>query len=73
VLAKAKENLPWDLLNTSFQNLGIPEAYDWQQSSDDEVENQYGKNGLKIETYPLRPCDVFGVKIFEKEIISGRL
>lgn len=46
--------------------------FDLGESSDDE--DGLGKSGLRIETVEgARFCDVTGVKIFEKEIITGRL
>jgi len=50
-----------------------PNAYfDLAESSDDE--DGLGKSGLRIETVEgVRFCDVTGVRIFEKEILSGRL
>lgn len=46
--------------------------FDLADSSDDE--DGLGKTGLKVETVEgVRFCDVTGVRIFEKEIITGRL
>ncbi len=46
--------------------------FDLVESSDDE--DGLGKSGLRIETVEgVRFCDVTGVRIFEKEILSGRL
>ncbi|KAF8849293.1 hypothetical protein BDZ45DRAFT_604593 [Acephala macrosclerotiorum] len=46
--------------------------FDLGESSDDE--DGLGKSGLRVETVEgARFCDVTGVKIFEKEIITGRL
>lgn len=59
--------------NAAAMDAGLIAPYDWQDSSDDEVENMYGKNGLKVETLILRPCDVVGVRIFTTEILTGRL
>jgi hypothetical protein len=50
--------------------------FDWQASSDDEVEPMpfVSKHGLKIETVEgVHFTDVAGVRIFEKDVISGRL
>lgn len=60
-------------IHSKAVDAGLVTPYDWQDSSDDEVENMYGKHGLRLETLILRPCDVIGVKIFEKEILTGRL
>jgi len=48
---------------------------EWQDSSDDEESiNGLGVPGLKIETIEgIRFCDVSGVRIFEKDILAGRL
>ncbi|CZR69242.1 uncharacterized protein PAC_19142 [Phialocephala subalpina] len=46
--------------------------FDLAESSDEE--DGLGKSGLRIETVEgVRFCDVTGVRIFEKEIIAGRL
>jgi len=60
-------------IHSTAVDAGLVTPYDWQDSSDDEVEGMYGKNGLRIETLILRPCDVVGIRIFEKEILTGRL
>ena len=60
-------------IHSTAVDAGLVTPYDWQDSSDDEVEGMYGKNGLRIETLILRPCDVDGIRIFEKEILTGRL
>ncbi|PMD47972.1 hypothetical protein L207DRAFT_416786 [Hyaloscypha variabilis F] len=49
---------------------------EWQDSSDDEEMSLggLGNPGLKIETIEgIRFCDVGGVRIFEKDILAGRL
>lgn len=73
---KAKEQLTTELfqtISTSVSSSTPTPDYEWQESSEDEVENQYGRNGLRLETFLLRTCDVIGVKIFEKEVISNSL
>lgn len=67
------EMLSVEYMHNTAVDAGLVTPYDWQDSSDDEVENMYGKNGLRIETLILRFCDVSGVRIFEKEILTGRL
>ena len=50
--------------------------FDWQDSSDDEGEPipMVGKHGLNIETMDgVHFTDVAGVRIFEKDVTSGRL
>ena len=47
-------------------------SFDSQASSDEEM--MVGKLGLKVETVEgIRFCDVTGVRIFEKDVIGGRL
>jgi hypothetical protein len=60
-------------LGNSGSGSGWDNAYfDIAESSDDE--DGLGRSGLRIETVEgVRFCDVIGVRIFEKEIISGRL
>ena len=50
-------------------------SFDWQVSSDEEEAVPFvGKHGLKIETVEgVHFTDVDGVRIFEKEVIYGRL
>jgi hypothetical protein len=50
--------------------------YDWQASSDEESDPVpiVNKNGLKLETVEgIQFTDVSDVRIFEKDVISGRL
>jgi hypothetical protein len=59
-----------NLLNLgSMPGLGI----DWGDSEDDDLEVG-GKQGLRVETVEgVRFCDVPRVRIFEKDILGGRL
>ena len=51
-----------------------PVLQEWHDSSDDEDGIHSGQTGLKIETIEgIRFCDVVGVRIFEKDVLSGRL
>lgn len=49
--------------------------FEWQDSTDDEAEPAIiTKHGLKLETVEgFNFTDVVGVRIFEKDVISGRL
>jgi len=50
--------------------------FEWQASSDDEDQWDVpvGKAGLKVETVEgVRFGDVVGVRIFEKDVVGGRL
>lgn len=65
-------------LGTSGQSAGWDNAnayhayFDLAESSDDE--DELSKSGLRIETVEgVKFCEVSGVRIFEKEILSGRL
>jgi hypothetical protein len=63
--------------NSTWADAGASSAppLDWQASSDEEAEAIIvGKLGLKVETIEgIRFCDVTGVRIFEKDVIGGRL
>lgn len=49
-------------------------GFDWQDSEDEDEMSAGGKMGLRIETVDgVRFCDIAGVKVFEKEILGGRL
>jgi hypothetical protein len=51
-----------------------PVMLEWQDSSDDEDVGITGQTGLKVETIEgIRFCDVGGVRIFEKDVLAGRL
>ncbi len=54
-----------------------PLGPDWQDSSDDEEwgsSSILGPTGLKVETVEgIRFCDIIGVRIFEKDVLTGRL
>ncbi|KAG9230361.1 hypothetical protein BJ875DRAFT_385330 [Amylocarpus encephaloides] len=75
-------SLPWpdgssinNHASSSNTASGAP-YFDWQASSDDESEHGpvVGKLGLRIETVEgIRFSDVSGVRIFEKDVIGGRL
>jgi hypothetical protein len=63
-----------DGTNSSANGLATPVLFDWQESSDEEEPSSISKIGLKVETIEgIRFCDVSGVRIFEKEILAGRL
>jgi hypothetical protein len=63
-----------DTLGGSLTN-----GYDWESSGDDEGDGLSmsavsTKTGLKVETVEgIRFCDVSGVRIFERDVLSGRL
>lgn len=70
---KAKKSLHANLLGTLDPEASHP-IYDWEDSSsEDETEKQYGRSGLRLETYGCRVSDVVGVRIFEKGILSSTL
>lgn len=47
---------------------------DWQASSDDDEAVMVGELGLKVETVEdIRFYEISGVRIFEKDVIFGRL
>lgn len=49
-----------------------PVMMEWQDSSDDEDAGSLA--GLKVETIEgIRFCEVTGVRLFEKDILAGRL
>jgi hypothetical protein len=63
-----------DTLGGSLMN-----GYDWESSADDDA-NGLGMSaismttGLRVETIEgIRFCDVVGVRIFERDVLSGRL
>jgi hypothetical protein len=66
---------PWgDGASSSSTDLGTPVLVDWQESSDEEDPGAISKTGLKVETIEgMRFCDVSGVRIFEKDVLAGRL
>jgi len=61
--------------SSSISGLATPVLFEWQESSDEEENpGAIGKTGLKVETIEgIRFCDVGGVRIFEKDILAGRL
>ena len=47
---------------------------DWQASSDEDEAMMAGESGLKVETVEdIRFYEISGVRIFEKDVIFGRL
>jgi hypothetical protein len=62
----------WSDGSSATNGTTTPVMLEWQDSSDDEEVG--GLAGLKIETMEgIRFCDVTGVRIFEKDILAGRL
>jgi len=60
--------------SSSSNGLATPVLFEWQESSDDEDPVAISKTGLKVETIEgIRFCDVTGVRIFEKDVLAGRL
>jgi hypothetical protein len=60
--------------SSNANGLATPVLFDWQDSSDEDEPASIGKIGLKVETVEgIRFCDVSGVRIFEKDILAGRL
>lgn len=53
---------------------GMATSFDWQESSDDDELGSIAATGLKVEVIEnVRFCDISGVRIFEKDILGGRL
>jgi hypothetical protein len=64
------------VINTSSAAVTNGLLFDWQISSDEELDPApvVGKLGLRIETAEgIRFSDIVGVRIFEKDVIGGRL
>jgi len=60
--------------SSSSNGLATPVLFEWQESSDDEDPVAISKTGLKVETIEgIRFCDVTGVRIFETDVLAGRL
>jgi hypothetical protein len=63
-----------DATSSSANGVTTPVLFEWQESSDEEDATSVHKTGLKVETIEgIRFCDVSGVRIFEKDILAGRL
>lgn len=70
---KAKKMLQADMLTTLDMEPSHP-VYDWQDSSsEDEAEKQFGRSGLRVDSYDYKMSDIVGVRIFEKEVLSSAL